>query len=212
MSVGDRRSPRTRRRGIAIPMAPTRPLRGGGVLATDARLRALALVLACAGCTTMTPPVPPAATPPPAAAPPATPAPVTPDQRAATPAALTVERKWLQSWFDGTPVVIEQRRDGAVRVAIPREFCFDAGRTTVKPPLAVVLDKMAESLRRVPGTRLALIAAPEDGTAAAPSLALQRGTQVHQYLQSRGVSAPRLGQPTVAVAAAVELRLEATPM
>ena len=78
-----------------------------------ARSALLALMLAGAGCTTVALPAP---TAPPVAAPP----PTTADQRAATPAALVIERKWLQSWFEGTPVVIEQNRDGAVRIEIPR--------------------------------------------------------------------------------------------
>jgi outer membrane protein OmpA-like peptidoglycan-associated protein len=149
--------------------------------------------------------------PPPAAGPTPAPPKTSADQRAATPAALTIERRWLQSWFSGTPVVIQQRRDAAVNVEIPREFCFDPGRSTVKPALGAVLDKVAESLRRVPTARLA-IAAPADGTAANAALAAERGARVQQHLVSRGVLATRLGQPTIADAPAVQLRIEATPM
>ena len=69
------------------------------------------------------------------------------DQRAAAPAALGVERQWLQSWFKDTPVRIAQRNDGAVTVDVPVEYCFDAGRSTLKPALAAVLDRSEE--RRV---------------------------------------------------------------
>ena len=82
----------------------------------------------------------------PAAAPPVAPSTAAPAAAPAPP--LAVERAWLQSWFDGTPVAIEQVADGDVSVAVPREFCFDAGRSKVKPPLAAVLDKVAQSLRR----------------------------------------------------------------
>ena len=188
----------------STPAAEANLPRDGRAVLLCARSALLALMLAGAGCTTVAPPAP---TAPPVAAPP----PTTADQRAATPAALVIERKWLQSWFEGTPVVIEQNRDGAVRIEIPREFCFDAGRTTVKPALGVVLDKVAESLHRVSRARLASIAAPADATPAT-TLALERGAQVQKYLQSRGVIASHLGQPTVASAAAVQLRMEAAPM
>jgi outer membrane protein OmpA-like peptidoglycan-associated protein len=122
-------------------------------------------------------------------------------------AALVTERQWLQSWFDGTPVRIVQRGDGPVSVDVPREFCFDAGRSSVKPPLAAVLDKVAQSLRRVPGAALVLIAAPGDD-AGTPRLARQRADRVRAQLLSRGAPAAQLGPASVTDAAAVQLRLE----
>lgn len=132
-------------------------------------------------------------------------APAAADRRAST---LTVERRWLQSWFGGTPVLIEQRNDGAVSVDVPLEFCFDAGRSAVKAPLAAVLDKVAESLRRNGWAHLPLVAAPADAAPTSP-LALQRAAQVRKHLISRGVPAARLGSPTATAAAAVQLRMQA---
>ncbi len=122
-------------------------------------------------------------------------------------AALVTERQWLESWFSGTPVRITQRSDAAVGIDIPREFCFDPGRSHVKPALAAVLDKVAESLRRVPQVRLQLIAAPADSSLAAP-LALRRATQIRAHLVERGVPAGQLGSPEGAPAEAVQLRME----
>jgi outer membrane protein OmpA-like peptidoglycan-associated protein len=157
----------------------------------------LVVVLAVCGCASVAPPAPTA---------PSAPA----DQRAAVPAALAVERRWLQSWFEGTPVLIAQRNDGAVSIDVPREFCFDPGRSSVKPGLAAVLNKVAESLRRMPLARLSLLAAPDDTTGTAP-LALQRAVEVHKHLLSRGVPAARLGRPTATTTAAVQLRIAAAP-
>ena len=126
------------------------------------------------------------------------------------PAALAREQQWLRSWFEGTPVRIEQSGDGAVTVEVPRDFCFERGRSTVKPPLAVVLDKVAESLRRVPLSRLSLLAAPGDEPGA-EALALARAAQVQKHLLSRGVQAARLAKPTASSAAAVQLRIESAP-
>ncbi len=120
--------------------------------------------------------------------------------------AVDVERDWLLSWFGGTPVVIAQRGDGLLGVDVPREFCFDANRSQVKPALAAVLDKVAESLRRTRG-RLPVLAAP--GDAAAPAaLALQRATQLRSHLLQRGVPAAQLGAPSATEAAAVQLRMD----
>jgi len=137
-------------------------------------------------------------------------APPAPGAAAEAPAQpLAVERDWLQSWFGGTPVVIAQREDGAVGVEVPREFCFDPGRSTVKPPLAAVLDKLAQSLRRT-GAHLPLVAAPGDAATASP-LALQRATQLRKHLLARGVSAAKIGTPTATAVAAVQLRMELAP-
>lgn len=164
------------------------------------RLSAMLLVavLALYGCAGVAPPAPVA--PPPPVDPRA-------EQRAAVQAALGVERKWLQSWFEGTPVAIAQRSDGAVTVEVPSEFCFDPGRNKVKPALAAVLDKVAESLRRRPQTRLALLAAPGDAADKA-SLATERALKVQRHLLARGVPAARIGKPTTTAAAAVQLRIE----
>ena len=147
---------------------------------------------------------PPAAPPPTAPAPPPTPA----QQRTAAASTLAIERQWLASWFKGTPVVVAQRPDGAVVVEVPREFCFDPGRDAVKPALAAVLDKVAESLRRTSIAELHLIAAPGDASGSA-TLGMQRATRVHDYLRSRGVPAGRLAKPSTAAGAAVQLRIEA---
>lgn len=133
-------------------------------------------------------------------------APVKTPAAAPRPAALAVERQWLQSWFAGTPVRIEQRSERVFGVEVPREFCFDAGRSEIKPPLAAVLDKLARSLQRKPELRVELLAAPGDA-AGSPALALRRAGNVRQHLMSRGVAEPRLAPPGEAGAAAVQLRI-----
>ncbi|MCD0417575.1 hypothetical protein LOC51_10150 [Rubrivivax sp. JA1024] len=120
--------------------------------------------------------------------------------------ALVVERQWLQSWFDGTPVVITQKGSGPVAVEVPLAFSFDAGKRSVKPPLAAVLDKLAESLRRQPQMTLALAAPGDAGGDTA--LAAQRAAAVRSYLLGRGAGSAQLGAPQVAGARAVQLRLE----
>jgi len=166
----------------------------------------LVLLLAVvAGCTS-TPPAPSTSAPAP------TPAPApTSDQRAATPAHLAAERQWLSAWFKGTPVKIRQVDENAIAIDVPREFCFDTGASKVKPALGAVLDKMTQSLQRVPIAQVTLIAAPGDAQGS-NELALKRAAQVQQHLRNAGVRAERLGKPSVASAPAVQLRMEASSL
>ena len=119
------------------------------------------------------------------------------------------EREWLQSWFKGTPVAIDLRADGAVSVEVPGEYCFDAGSSSIKPALAAVLDKLAESLLRVPTAQLALLAAPDDASGRA-GLGQARADQLQHHLLLRGVAVARIGQPTTTPAAAVQVRIHDT--
>ncbi|MDE1926584.1 MAG: hypothetical protein KGI36_05295 [Burkholderiales bacterium] len=123
---------------------------------------------------------------------------------AAPPSSLIVERQWLQAWFRGTPVRITQRADGRVAVAVPLRFCFDSGRSRVKPPLAAVLGKVAESLHRRPHASLPRIAAAGDARSAS-ALGLQRAQSVRDYLRARGVPARQLGPPSSTADAEVGL-------
>jgi outer membrane protein OmpA-like peptidoglycan-associated protein len=157
---------------------------------------ALACLLAVQGC----------ATPPGGSAATSSQPPAARDTAAARPSGLAVERQWLQSWFKGTPVRIEALGADAISIEVPREFSFDAGRSVVKPPLAAVLDKLAQSLQRKPAARVELLAAPGDAEAASP-LALQRAGNVRKHLFARGVTLEQLGPPTATPVAAVQLRI-----
>ena len=146
-----------------------------------------------------------------ASAPPPPSAPTTSEQRTGVLSALAVERQWLGQWFRGTPVQIVQRNNGALSIDVPLEFSFEPGRSRVKPALAAVLDKVAESLGRVPLAQVVLLAAPADPTGA-PALALERAARIQEHLRSRGVRAERFGKPSAAAAPTVQLRLEAAPV
>jgi outer membrane protein OmpA-like peptidoglycan-associated protein len=121
-------------------------------------------------------------------------------------AALAAEQKWLRSWFDGTPVRIDQQGDGSLLVEVPRDFCFDPGRSRVKPPLAAVLAKVAESLRRQPQSVLALVSAPDEPRAGR-ALAAERATQVRRMLSERGVPLGQLGRESTVGGDALRLHI-----
>lgn len=166
--------------------------------------RALLAVLALSACTSLPPAQP--------GTPPATPAaPATTDPRSSLAEALAVEQQWLLSFFRDTPVRVVLQADGKLAVDVPLEFSFDAGSSRVKPPLAAVLDKLAESLRRRPAAYVSLLAAPAD-KAGASALAMQRAAQVHRRLLDRGVPASRLGPASASSAAGVALRVGPAPL
>ena len=92
--------------------------------------------------------------------------------------------------------------DGALRVTVPLQFCFDRAAAVVKPPLAAVLDRLAKS-QRDQGTRLRVAAAPDPGkgagagagaggSAAALALARRRADTARDYLEAQGIKANRL--------------------
>ena len=148
-------------------------------------LSTLLLAGLLAGCASTTSTAPPAA-------------PSTPAQRTAR-----SPRPWRSSgsgWARGSATRrcgSAQRGDGAVSVEVPREFSFEPGKSSVKPALAAVLDKVAESLRRVPQAQVALLAAPDDAEVATP-LATQRAERMRDHLRSRGIAESRLGRPSPA--------------
>lgn len=176
------------------------PLRSTRLQRPNAALAALAALL-LAGC---------ASAPGPAAeAPPPTAAPSTP--RAPT---LATERQWLQAWFADTPVRIAQLDPYTVAIDVPLRFSFDAGRTQVQPPLAAVLDKLAQSLHRLQAAQLASVAAPGDaasGAARDAALGRERAEQVRAHLRRRGVRAGRIGPAAPTTAPAVQLRVAVAP-
>src|SRR4051812_4530449 len=69
---------------------------------------------------------------------------------------LAAEQQRLSALFEGTPVVFAMQHDGSLRVEVPLRFSFDPGSSTVKPPLAAVLDRIATSQRRN-GSRVLVI-------------------------------------------------------
>ena len=158
-------------------------------------------LVALVGCAATPPGKPPVAGPPQAVAA----SPVAPAEAAARAGRLDVERDWLRTWFEGTPVHIA-RQGPALRVDVPLVHSFAPGQPQVKPALGAVLDKVAESLRRNPQARLRLVAAPGD-----VALATKRAAQVRAYLRQRGVAEARLASPSRTTLSAVQLRLEEDP-
>lgn len=121
--------------------------------------------------------------------------------------ALVAERRYLNEWFAGTPVVIEIDRDGALRVEVPLQFAFDARQTKPKPALQKVLDRVGTSLRRVPTARVHLLAPPDPSAPTDGVLVDKRLKAVREEVVSRGVNAIRIGSTSPSSNGNVHIRM-----
>lgn len=108
----------------------------------------------------------------------------------AAPTSLASEQRRLRQALQGTPVVVETTDDGRLRIEVPLEFSFDAGRGAVKKPLAAVLDRVAVGLRQAAFE--IRVAAPADANRNSNLLVQDRAASVRDYLVARGVAAQRL--------------------
>jgi len=120
-----------------------------------------------------------------------------------TNASLADDKQRLENALKGTPAVLTLQADDSLDVGMPLRSCFDRGRTTVKPSLAKVLDRMAANQRN--GTTRILVSAPADPGDKKLALAMQRAVTARDYLIERGLDASRLsisavtGKPQVKI-------------
>jgi outer membrane protein OmpA-like peptidoglycan-associated protein len=122
------------------------------------------------------------------------------------PSPLATEQRYLDEWFRGTPVVIAAQGPAGLTVDVPLANSFAAGKTDVRPALNAVLERVAESLKRQIGARLA-ISAPTD-LDGPPTLAGSRAAKVREALVAKGVAAPRISLAEAAKpGTAVQLRM-----
>ena len=103
-------------------------------------------------------------------------------------------------------MAIQAEADGSLQLTVPTVHSFDQKSTTPKPALKAVLDKVGQSLKRKPTTRLA-IAAPGGQTASA------RAQAARQHLVARGVPKHRVtAAPTEADSVVLRLSLAPAPI
>jgi len=120
-----------------------------------------------------------------------------------TPASSAAEKQRLEAALQGTPAVLALRPDNSLGIDVPLRSCFDRGRATVKPALAKVLDRMADSQRDE--TTHILVSAPAEPGSRTLGLAMQRAVSTRDYLIERGLDPSRFsvsaapGKPTVKI-------------
>jgi outer membrane protein OmpA-like peptidoglycan-associated protein len=126
------------------------------------------------------------------------------------PSPMSTEQRFLDDWFRGTPVVIAAQGPAGLTVDVPLANSFEAGKSEVRPALNAVLERVAQSLRRQIGARVA-ISAPADA-GGAPGLAAARAQRVREALIAKNVAAPRISLAEAArPGAAVQLRVSLPP-
>jgi hypothetical protein len=106
----------------------------------------------------------------------------------------------------GTPVEVQFADPGVLRVAVPGHFCFDAGRSSVKQPLAAVLDRLAAQLKVKPSLEAAL-AGPADARDSNALLSQDRAAAARDYLIARGVPAARFAVLGQSATSGLEIRV-----
>ncbi|WP_284616105.1 hypothetical protein [Aquabacterium humicola] len=161
-----------------------------------------ALVLSMvAGCASRAPaPSPSTTTRPDSRAEAPLPAASAPAPAAPRPSPLVSEQRWLTQLFEGTPVVISSDAEGGVNLLVPMVHAFDTASAQPKPALKAVLDKVGQSLKRQPTSRLTI------GTASA-----DRAQAARAHLVSRGVGAHRVAAQAGGSGDGVALRLSLAP-
>jgi outer membrane protein OmpA-like peptidoglycan-associated protein len=133
-----------------------------------------------------------------------------PAKSAPPPSPLATEKRFLDEWFRGTPVVIAAQAPVSLTVDVPLANSFVAGQSEVRPALNAVLERVAESLKRQIGARIA-VSAPSD-LSGPPTLAGTRAAKVREALVAKGVASTRIAVAEAAKpGAALQLRLSLPP-
>ncbi|MEP7296249.1 MAG: hypothetical protein ABI702_08670 [Burkholderiales bacterium] len=140
-----------------------------------------------------------------ASAPASTPqaAPSAASRAAATKANLAIEKLRLSELFKGTPVLFALQPDGSLRIDVPLQYSFDAGKAAIKPPLAAVLDHVATGQRNE--LTLVVVRAPGDPATKAGALSGERAASVRDHLVSRGLAEARVSVASSVGAATVRI-------
>jgi outer membrane protein OmpA-like peptidoglycan-associated protein len=138
-------------------------------------------------------------------------APLSPAARAAaTKANLAVEKVRLSELFRGTPVVFVLQPDASLRVDVPLQFSFDPGKSVPKPPLAAVLDRIANG-QRDELTRV-VVSAPPDAGGKASALSAERAAHVRDHLVTHGIADARVVLSPTASTAVVRIVVSDAPL
>jgi outer membrane protein OmpA-like peptidoglycan-associated protein len=121
--------------------------------------------------------------------------------------ALVPERKFLADWFNGTPVVINFDREGALCVEVPLQFAFEPGQSKPSAALVKVVDRVGASLRRVPTAKVH-VSTPPDPAKPDVAMAERRAQAVREAVVGKGVNAIRIaGAGASSTVSGVQLRI-----
>ncbi len=104
------------------------------------------------------------------------------------------QKRAMEQATQGTGVDVTQTADNQLKLNVPSDVSFDTGRADIKPNLAPVLDRFAQTLNANPGTTVRIIGHTDStGTDAINDpLSINRAASTRQYLAARGVDPARI--------------------
>ncbi len=94
----------------------------------------------------------------------------------------------------GTGIEVTQTADNQLKLEVPSDVSFDTNRADIKPNLAPVLDRFAQTLNANTATTVRVIGHTDSRGSDAINnpLSVNRASSVRDYLSARGVQASRI--------------------
>jgi outer membrane protein OmpA-like peptidoglycan-associated protein len=94
----------------------------------------------------------------------------------------------------GTGIEVTQTADNQLKLEVPSDVSFDTNRADIKPNLAPVLDRFAQTLNTNTATTVRVIGHTDSRGSDAINnpLSVNRAASVREYLSARGVQASRI--------------------
>lgn len=94
----------------------------------------------------------------------------------------------------GTGISVSQTADNQLKLEVPSDVSFDTGSADIKPNLAPVLNRFAQTLNANPVTTVRVIGHTDSRGSDAINnpLSINRAASVRDYLGARGVQASRI--------------------
>lgn len=104
------------------------------------------------------------------------------------------QKRDMEQATKGTGVQVTQTADHQLKLEIPSDISFDVGRADIKPNLAPVLDRFAQTLNENKGTKVRIVGHTDStgSDAINDPLSVNRASSTRNYLASRGVDASRV--------------------
>ncbi len=104
------------------------------------------------------------------------------------------QKRDMEQATRGTGVQVSQTADNQLKLDIPSDVSFDVGRADIRPNLAPVLDRFAQTLNENPATRVRIVGHTDStgSDAINDPLSVNRAASTRNYLVARGVDAGRI--------------------
>ncbi|MDT3677869.1 MAG: OmpA family protein [Burkholderiaceae bacterium] len=104
------------------------------------------------------------------------------------------QKQAMQQATQGTGVQVTQTADNQLKLNVPSDVSFDTNSAQIKPNLAPVLDRFAQTLNANPGSTVRIIGHTDNtgNDSINDPLSVNRAASVRQYLAARGVDPARI--------------------